>query len=219
MLYFNNIGAVIFDFDGTLYDYRKISLKLIMKHPLDMFKMRAERDIRRNFKGIDFSNSETFYKYFCEKMKSRTGMNSKRTLDWYNKRYMPSMIEVLAQNYRHREKVLDLFKYLKNNSIKIAVLSDYPLVKERMKAIGFTDEMISLCDIISSAQDTGALKPCARPFLEIAEKLNVNPEDVLVVGDRNDTDGQGAKKAGMRFLKVKSHKSFGTDWKDIVEGL
>ncbi|MDR1583097.1 MAG: HAD hydrolase-like protein [Prevotellaceae bacterium] len=36
----------------------------------------------------------------------------------------------------------------------------------------------------------------------MAKCLNAAPEKVLVIGDKDETDGRGAKNAGMWFLKI-----------------
>ena len=46
--------------------------------------------------------------------------------------------------------------------------SDYAFVKERMAAVGFAD---GICANLFSAEELGALKPCPRPFLDIAAAL------------------------------------------------
>ena len=37
--------------------------------------------------------------------------------------------------------------------------------------------------------------------------MGVEPSSILVVGDRNDTDGEGARKTGMKFVQVKTRKN------------
>ena len=58
------IAAVIFDFDGTLYDNTGIALKLIKARPFDMFKMNAERQARKLLKGAYFESEEKFLDQF-----------------------------------------------------------------------------------------------------------------------------------------------------------
>jgi len=80
---------------------------------------------------------------------------------------------------------------------KIAVYSDYPFLKERIEAMGLIPGPKIF---LYGPESFGAQKPAARPFLRIAEDFGVAPEEVLVIGDREDTDGLGAFKAGMRFF-------------------
>jgi FMN phosphatase YigB (HAD superfamily) len=78
-------------------------------------------------------------------------------------------------------------------------LSDYGCVKERLEKLGLP---VSLFDMVSSCEAAGALKPHPRPFLAIAEKWGIVPGNILVIGDRGDTDGEAAKNAGMQFVMV-----------------
>ena len=43
--------------------------------------------------------------------------------------------------------------------------------------------------------------------MEIAQNLKVNPQNILVVGDRDDTDGEGARLAGMNYIQIATHKT------------
>ena len=96
---------------------------------------------------------------------------------------------------------------LQKKGIKIAVFSDYPRVKQRIRALDFSDETISQISGIYSAEDFGSQKPATRPFLEIAQNLGVKPENCLVVGDRDDTDGDGARNTNMEFIQIETHKT------------
>ena len=57
-----NCDAVIFDFDGTLYDYKNISLNTVMNAPLRFSRIKAERDARRNLMGIDLARRNALTK-------------------------------------------------------------------------------------------------------------------------------------------------------------
>ena len=47
--------------------------------------------------------------------------------------------------------------------------------------------------------------------------LNEKPADILVIGDRGDTDGQGARNSGMQFLLVNKKDPFFKDIKEIIK--
>jgi putative hydrolase of the HAD superfamily len=49
----------------------------------------------------------------------------------------------------------------------------------------------------SSDPRVGAFKPNPRGFLKACERLRLHPREVLMVGDRPDTDAAGAGAAGM----------------------
>lgn len=205
----DNFDAVIFDFDGTLYDYKRLPLHVIMNSPMDFFRIKAERDTRKKLMGIDFADSETFKKAFSAEFSKRTGMTHEKSMDWCFSFYLENMLDVLKKKYSFRDSAPAVFEKFEQAGVKTAVFSDYACVKERMAAVGFSD---GVCKNLFSAEDIGALKPCPRPFLEIASALGTEPERCLVVGDRNDTDGEGARLAGMKFVQIVTHKTKTTDF-------
>ncbi|MDR1346058.1 MAG: HAD family hydrolase [Bacteroidales bacterium] len=201
-----SIEAVIFDFDGTLYDKKWFALRLIANNITNLFLLQNERKTRKELRGAGFGNSELFYAQFFQCF-SRQFKNRKYSpaflKEWYFEEYMLSLIQILQKYYHARSDAKPLFELLHEQNIKFAVLSDYPCVAERMRAIGIEPAFNGKFEIACYAcEDFGALKPNKIPFLEVARQLNTAPEKILVVGDKNETDGQGAKNAGMRFLDV-----------------
>ena len=200
----NAIKAVIFDFDGTLYDFSHLPENLALDSPHDLPFIKAERAVRKELKGTDFGDSQTLRSHFNHRMSELTKKSESEINEWYNHGYLQTMIRVLKEKYSARNGTPELFRNLHARGIKIIVLSDYPCVDERMSAIGLGEDIQKLCDRICSAQEFGCYKPAARPFLEIAEGLGVKAGECLVVGDRDDTDGEGARAAGMNFLKIEN---------------
>ena len=215
---FKSVEAVIFDLDGTLYDFKGLPRRLVLNAPFQMFKIRAEREARKSLKGRDLKNKAEWQQKFFELIAQFAKIPFEKAKNWYKDFYCPYMVKILRKYYSVRPEALEIFKNLKKANIKIVVFSDYPLIKERLNAIGVNTEDF---DYLVSAEDFGALKPTPRPFLEIAEYLKVMPENVLVVGDRMNTDGKGAKDAKMQFLHTESHKTPANDstisWKDFLE--
>ncbi len=57
-------------------------------------------------------------------------------------------------------------------------------------------------DYIAFSYETGMLKPNPDLFLLVLEKLGVNPEEAVMVGDWYERDIEGAKKLGMKTVLV-----------------
>jgi FMN phosphatase YigB (HAD superfamily) len=60
----------------------------------------------------------------------------------------------------------------------------------------------------------------------VAEALQVAPSEILMVGDRLDTDGAGAQATGMQFVHLLTHKKqvpaegiTSLRWEQLVEAL
>lgn len=204
-----NCDAVIFDFDGTLYDYRHMPLNVVLNSLLNVFRIKAERDARRNLKGIDYGTAEKFKEAYAAEVAKLSGMSIEDASEWCFSAGPANMLDVLQKKYHCRLTVPQVFDKLAEAGIKTAVFSDYAFVKERMAAIGLPADM---CKNLFSAEELGALKPCPRPFLEIAAALGVEPERCIVVGDRLDTDGAGAADAGMKFVQIITHKTKTSDF-------
>jgi len=194
-----SIKGLIFDFDGTLFDNALIAIRLIGAYPMDIWRIRRERLVRRRFAGCDYLTADKYNGAFFSELgkpflRTPAGMRA-----WYYDRYMPRMVRILKKYYKPRPDLVELLRRIDTptSGVKMAVYSDYPFVKERMGALGlFATDRIRLY----GPDSFGAQKPAPRPFLEIAKDMNLKPEEILVVGDREDTDGLGAFHAGMRFF-------------------
>jgi phosphoglycolate phosphatase len=160
-----------------------------------------ERRLRKELKGADFQSPEAYYTEFFECLSHRTGKNADVLRAWYFERYMPNMCHILEKKYKARPRALEIFDALKRAGIKYAVYSDYPDVAERLAAVGLPPER---CGNLYGPDTFGALKPAKRPFLTIARDLQCTCEDILVIGDRHDTDGDGARSCGMRFILLRT---------------
>ncbi|MDR3247874.1 MAG: HAD family hydrolase [Treponema sp.] len=206
-----NIRGIIFDFDGTLYDSKNIALRLIAARPFDILLIRAERQARKNFEGRDYGSPEAYYREYFAEMSRITRCSAAFLRSWYFEKYMPLMIRVLKRFYPCRPGAAELFRSLakgKNflgKKIPFALYSDYPKTPERLRAVGLDLEG-GLC---YGPEEFGAQKPAPRPFLAIAAALGCAPADVLVIGDRDATDGAGAAAAGMRYINISGDAAWG----------
>lgn len=204
-----NIQAVIFDFDGTLYDFKGLPKNLCLSSIPNLLKINAVQKTRKQMKGKDFSTPKEYQNHFFSLLKELGKFKSVEIAEeWYKKLYMLKMIQVLERKYTKRNSVEVLFRFLKSKNIKIAIYSDYGMLKERLLAVDFDEKFLSEnVDLILSSEDFGCLKPAKKGFLEVVKKLEVNSENCLMIGDRFDTDGVGALNSGMMYIEIKTHKT------------
>ena len=149
-----------------------------------------EQKARKELRGSVFPSEEAFYEAFFSKGISR---------DWYFNTYMKDIVLLLRKFFKMRPWVRKTMLDLRARDIKIAILSDYGFVWQKLEAIGFDP---AWADFVLDAPKAGGLKPSTAPFLLIAEALGVDPSECVVVGDRQDTDGVGARQSGMEFHLV-----------------
>lgn len=74
-------------------------------------------------------------------------------------------------------------------------LSDFEPT-HKLASLGLLDRF----DAIYSGERLGYLKPSPEPFRRILRDLDLQPENLLHIGDRPETDGAGATAAGCRVL-------------------
>ncbi|MFP3090159.1 HAD family hydrolase [Treponema sp. TIM-1] len=199
-------GAFIFDLDGTLYDTHGFARRLVLAQPWEGFLMLAERRIRKEFAGGDYLSGGAYYEEFFSRMSRRTGKPEDELRTWYFDRYIPLMCGVLKKYYRSRPGAAELFGYLNQRSFPFAVYSDYPRTAERLSCLGLDPASGAK---LYGPEHFGAQKPAVRPFLHIAQDLGHPPDRILVIGDRDDTDGAGAAAAGMAYIGIKNRKTQG----------
>ena len=188
--------AIIFDLDGTLYDKSGLARRLVMsqlqKGGLRMLK--REREVRKALRGRHFASEEEFYEAFFALFP-----HPEQARRWYFEEYMPDMVRILRKHYRMAPWVEAKILESRANGQTVVVFSDYGCVREKLKAIGFH---LDWADHLYEAPALGGLKPCKESFEKICQEMGLKPSDCLMVGDREDTDGDGARNAGMAFQRV-----------------
>lgn len=100
-----------------------------------------------------------------------------------------------------RRGLLDALARYRARGGKTALVSDYPATG-KLAALGAAD----LFDVVVSngeAGGPGKLKPDPEGYLSAASRLGVEPARCLVIGDRDDADGQAARTAGMGLRLIR----------------
>ncbi|MCL2825214.1 MAG: HAD-IA family hydrolase, partial [Polyangiaceae bacterium] len=104
------------------------------------------------------------------------------------------------RRFRRNDLVLELEAFRRSGG-KTALVSDYP-ASEKLQAL----DVAELFDVVIANGEPGgpnALKPSPDGFRIAADKLGVDQSRCLVVGDRDDADGEAARRAGMGFRLVR----------------
>src|SRR3954451_21058237 len=96
-----------------------------------------------------------------------------------------------------------LLESLRNRGIKTGVVANsWPDPARVLRADAEAFGLADLLDVMVFSQEHGARKPDAEIFLHTCRELQVEPSDTMFVGDRLDTDVQGAANVGMTTVQA-----------------
>lgn len=206
------IEAVVFDFDGTIYDNKDLPFHLIKCNLTRLLTLQSERSARKAIKSIDFGTREAVYKALFERMAAFCWSKDVAKYErWFHGTYVPQMTAILALYYEPRPLFQELVEALHAQGIKVFVYSDYEAVAEKLTALQIDAKLF---DGLLDAAQTGGLKPCKEAFGRMLECFGCEASTSLMVGDRDDTDGEGARSVGMPFYNVKaSHDA----WDELLK--
>ena len=196
----SSIRAFIFDVDGTLYDQRKLRqkiswemLRFLVAHPTGLRDFKILWDFRKarkkNTSLIDGDIEKRQFEWGAKASKVSEEKVQQAVQYWMFTRPLFYLDVCCYPGAR------ELFAQLKEKGILIGVFSDYP-AKDKLQALGLeVDVMVSATDA-----DVDRLKPDPKGLMVAASKLKTPVKECLFIGDRDDKDGECARRAGMPYL-------------------
>jgi putative hydrolase of the HAD superfamily len=201
----NEIGAVAFDLDGTLYPNYRFYIRLlpfILRERRLLWAMGKAREMLRNPAIREGSARESLYdrfydiqaRFMAEILKDDPGAVKEKT-----ERLIYRGWEPLFRTIKLFPQVEETLAAFRAGGLKLGLLSDFPPEQklEHLHLAGFWDTV--LC-----SEAIGRLKPDPAPFLVLAEQLALPPARILYVGNSVSYDIAGAKGVGMRAALVSS---------------
>jgi len=191
------IKAVIFDLDGTIYNKKRLKYFFILAFIGKLKLLTSLLKARKEAEGLEFENQNEFNAHILAEMVKHSS-KSKAQCELFIEKFMRKFIQILKRNYKPEVQIVHAINYFSDQNYKLVCLSDYSFVQERLMALNID---ITKFALIKSSEEYGALKPAPKSFLAIAKFLNIETEKILVIGDRNDTDGEGARLSQMQFIK------------------
>ncbi len=196
----DQIKGVIFDLDGTLYSQPRMRMLMVkdmvlyyVLHPTLIGQLRILFHFRRirelhKFRGGNIARTQ------YELTATRLGVKEECVRQVVNKWIL---VEPLKHLTKCKLQYVDrAFTHLKTKGKGIAIVSDYP-VREKMIWLGLEAD-VSVC---ATDPDVDCFKPNPKGLLVAAARLGLSPQECLVVGDRDEKDGEAARAAGMVFLR------------------
>lgn len=217
------IKAVVFDLDNTLYDYdhcNELAEKQLFKCISDNFGISTDEaesllvTAKKNIKnrlgdGVAASHNRILYmQNLCEQM----GKNPLK----YARKFYAVYWDTMLDNMKPFGYVKPLFKDLRKDGIKIGILTDLTAYIQYRKIERL--DLNDLVDCLVTSEEAGAEKPSEKMFSLMLEKMNINADEVLMVGDSKAKDVDGASNIGMRALLLNKNCNPAEEiWKIVGE--
>ena len=190
------IKAFIFDVGGTLVKTDKAILEALRRalQGQDII-FQNEQDVINVFGQGQLKNVETAVK----------GSYADKDVDEKIKLCFKSFQTIFPSQVMHHfiviDKVLSGLQQLHKSGMKLAVLTGF----DRRETLFFLEKMglQQYFDLVLSAEDILKHRPDPRGLVLVLEKLRMNPEEVIYVGDAV-VDIQFARNAGVKVVCVKT---------------
>ncbi len=199
------IRGICFDIDGTLYPFWMTRLCLVPTFFPSLRIMYEVRKFRNHVREEGYEHpagegEDSFLSAQAEFVLSSTGQEvTPLSIGRMKSRIEKQLYNRMAYSFRRVRPFPYLGETLQKltgeHDLVLSALSDFP-VSNKLETLGVAEYF----PITACAQETGYLKPHPAPFLHIAEKMALKPEEILYVGDSYRKDIEGAKGVGMKTV-------------------
>jgi putative hydrolase of the HAD superfamily len=197
---FDSIEAVIFDVDGTLYNQKKLKVRMLLSLLHDFWKvtnmitifrvLKSFRGYRERVADSDTDSSLWMqYEWVARNTNTEIELVRRVVEEWMFRKPLSHIGTCL------HDGVADFFDLLKEKKMKVGIYSDYPSL-DKLAAMALHADVY----VCSTDQDVLRLKPSPKGLLICCRKLKVLPENTLYIGDRDDHDGECARRANVPYI-------------------
>jgi putative hydrolase of the HAD superfamily len=184
------IEGIIFDFDGTLYDYNlcnQSALKIVFDFIENNFNLakdvietkydKINKLIKESNNNNNKFNKNIYFKQLLEELNLPL-KNLDNILELYNNEF--------NNNLKLFDNFLEFIQYIKVSNIKIGILSNNNFKQQYDKLNKLN--LIDYIDFIQTSDEVGNEKPNKLIYISLLNKMKLNPENILVIGDNYNHD-------------------------------
>ena len=194
------IKAIIFDIDNTLLDFMTMksnaiqnAVKGMIKNGLEVDEDQAIKDIFDIYNSKGYEHQEVLNEYIINVL----GRINYKILAAGIVEYKLAKDASLTLYPGVKDTLIAISKF----GLKLGILSDAPSREAWIRL--YMLDIHKIFNEVVTFDDTGFYKPAREPFIKICSKLDVNPNECLMVGDWPERDIKGAKKLNMKTAFAK----------------
>lgn len=214
----SRVKLVIFDVDGTLYFQRKLQVRMLLLlfqhylfHPIRVRDLCVIYNFRKMREGLADEPKHLLETEQYRKVAYKLNISVDQVRRVIEKWMLLEPLRVLPEC--NIPNAREFVEELRSQGTKVAFLSDYPAIEKlnSLKIIG--DLVISSVD-----KEINALKPSPKGILHILGKLDAQKESSVMIGDRDEKDGEAARRAGVKFIILpRSKNNFYTNLLKLIK--
>ena len=194
------IKAVVFDLDHTLFD-RYATIKKLVPQLRKHFDLGDGITDEYFIQELSYADKHFVHKGWEGIYNHLVSKGIFKTLPGF-----AEYTEIVLRHFRHIAEKYDFaeptLKKIKSKGYKIGLITNgsHELQYKKLGMLELTD----LFDEIIVSGDTPYQKPDERIFLMMAEKMGIEPSEMMYVGDHPLNDVEGSRKAGCVSVWVKT---------------
>lgn len=194
------IRVVVFDVDGTLYDQVPLRRRMVkelllycLARPWKISLLRTIHEFRKSREQLADEEADSISRAQFERPASRLGVSAKGleaiVEEWMFER---PLRHLRACRY---EGVAEVFSRLNETGRTVAAFSDYPAA-QKLQALELEPHLV----VTAMDPEVDRLKPHPAGLLRVVQLARAEPAQVLLIGDRDQRDGECARRAGCPCL-------------------
>ncbi|RXT19627.1 haloacid dehalogenase [Rhizobium leguminosarum] len=191
-----SIRFVVFDVDGTLYNQRRLRLRMAGELLADavargsLINLRVLRAYRSLREATGKEEIDDFQANLMARVVARTGQPAEKieavVSEWIVRR---PLAYIASCRY---DGLVELFTGLRRQNKAIGIYSDYP-ADEKLQRMTLSADYV----LASTDPGVGILKPHPRGLQMLMQRAGVGPGQTVLIGDRPERDGLAARRAGV----------------------
>lgn len=205
------IRALLLDLDGTLYDRRRLHLRIFF----DLLQAYGNAPVS----GYHTVRALRAFRQAQETLRSSEACGDIAALQLQlacrQSGHSPTFVAACVRQWmeeaplRHLPACMipavpELLEFARHAGIRLALCSDYPGLR-KIEAMGlerFFDQVICAQD-----PEIGSLKPNPQILQVALRRLGIAADQALYAGDRPEVDGTAAARAGIDYINITSRRS------------